>query len=115
MRPLSWMLLAALLILQYPLWLGKGGWLRVSELREEIKEQKQINKTMVDRNAHLLAEVYDFQHGHTALEERARFELGLIRNDEIFFQVMEPVGQKPGAVATMTGVSPASRVIEEKR
>lgn len=115
MRPLSWILLAALVILQYPLWLGKGGWLRVSELREEIKAQKQINKTMADRNAQLLAESYDAQHGDAVIEERARFELGLIKNDEIFFQVMERTGQKPGAAATMTGVSPRSRTIEEKR
>lgn len=90
MRPLSWVLVALLVILQYPLWLGKGGWLRVSELKKEISAQEKLNATLMQRNTRLLAEVDDLIHGQAAIEERARFELGMIKKDEIFFQVMEP-------------------------
>lgn len=90
MRPLSWILVALLVILQYPLWFGKGGWLRVSELKNEMFAQEKFNATLVQRNARLRAEVDDLIHGQAAIEERARFELGMIKKDEIFFQVMEP-------------------------
>lgn len=79
-----------LLILQYPLWLGKGGWLRVSELKEEMGAQEKVNATLVQRNGRLEAEVNDLIYGQAAIEERARFELGMIKKNEIFFQVMEP-------------------------
>jgi cell division protein FtsB len=72
------------------LWLGKGGWLRVSELKDEMFAQEKINTTLVQRNARLRAEVDDLIHGQAAIEERARFELGMIKKNEIFFQVMEP-------------------------
>ncbi len=90
MRPLSWILVVLLLVLQYPLWLGKGGWLRVSELKNEMRAQEKLNTTLVQRNVRLEAEVNDLIHGQAAIEERARFELGMIKKDEIFFQVMEP-------------------------
>ncbi len=89
MRPLSWILVAMLVILQYPLWLGKGGWLRVSELRGEMLAQEKLNTTLTQRNARLEAEVIDLISGQAAIEERARFELGMIKKDEVFLQVME--------------------------
>lgn len=96
MRPLSWVLVALLVILQYPLWLGKGGWLRVSELKDEVLAQEKLNTTLMQRNVHLRAEVNDLIHGQAAIEERARFELGMIKKDEIFFQFMEPNPKDPG-------------------
>ncbi len=90
MRPISWILVALLLLLQYPLWFGKGGWLRVSELKHEMQAQEKFNASLVQRNARLEAEVNDLIYGQAAIEERARFELGMIKKDEVFFQVMEP-------------------------
>lgn len=87
MRWLSLALLALLVLLQYPLWLGKGGWLKVWDVDRQLQEQKESNRKLEIRNAGLDAEVRDLKQGYDAIEERARFELGMIRQDEIFVQV----------------------------
>ena len=85
------MTLAALIVLiQYPLWLGKGSWLRVWEVDQQIRSQRETNRQLQVRNNALEAEVRDLKVGLEAVEERARSELGMIRQDEIFFQVLEP-------------------------
>jgi cell division protein FtsB len=82
--------LAALLVLiQHPLWLGKGGWLRVWEVDQQIAAQRATNARLAARNAALEAEVADLKQGREAIEERARSELGMIRQDEMFFQLLE--------------------------
>jgi cell division protein FtsB len=82
--------LAALIVLiQYPLWLGKGSWLRVWEVDQQIRAQRDTNRRLQARNSALEAEVRDLKVGQEAIEERARSELGMIRQDEIFFQVLE--------------------------
>ena len=78
-----------ILALQYPLWLGKGGWLRVRELNSQVEAQKDVNIGLKARNAALDAEVRDLKQGTEAIEERARYELGMVRQDEVFFQVEE--------------------------
>jgi cell division protein FtsB len=83
--------LAALIVLiQYPLWLGKGSWLRVWEVDQQIVAQRDTNRRLQARNNALEAEVRDLKVGQEAIEERARSELGMIKQDEIFFQVLEP-------------------------
>jgi cell division protein FtsB len=89
MRWLSVALLALLMLLQYPLWLGKGGWLRVWEADRQLQQQRENNKKLEVRNAGLDAEVRDLKQGYDAIEERARFELGMIKNDEVFVQIPE--------------------------
>jgi len=79
-----------ILVLQYPLWLGKGGWLRVWELDRQVTAQKEQNAKLQQRNSALDAEVRDLKQGFEALEERARYELGMVRQDEVFFQVLPP-------------------------
>lgn len=82
--------LAALIVLiQYPLWLGKGSWLRVWEVDQQIRAQRETNRQLQARNNALEAEVRDLKVGLEAIEERARSELGMVRQDEIFFQVLE--------------------------
>jgi cell division protein FtsB len=82
--------LAGLLaLIQYPLWLGKGSWLRVWEVDRQIAAQRDTNVRLRYRNAALDAEVRDLKQGYEAIEERARNELGMIRSDEVFFQVLE--------------------------
>ncbi|MDR0717939.1 MAG: cell division protein FtsB [Azoarcus sp.] len=78
------LLLAAL---QYPLWLGRGGWLRVWEIEKELQAQREQNLRLEQRNASLDAEVRDLKTGSDAIEERARYSLGLVRPDEIFVQI----------------------------
>ena len=87
MRVLGIVLALLILALQYPLWLGKGGWLRVRELNAQVEAQKEVNAGLESRNAALDADVRDLKQGTEAIEERARSELGMIRQDEIFFQL----------------------------
>jgi cell division protein FtsB len=82
-------LLALILLLQHPLWLGKGGWLRVRELDRQLAAERAANEKLEVRNAGLEAEVRDLKTGYEAIEERARFELGLTRPGEIFVQVTQ--------------------------
>lgn len=89
MRLLALALAALVLLIQYPLWLGKGGVLRVWEMERQIAAQRETNAGLQARNAALDAEVRDLKQGLAAIEERARNELGMIRRDEIFFQVLE--------------------------
>ncbi|MGE5028170.1 MAG: cell division protein FtsB [Betaproteobacteria bacterium] len=101
MRWLTLLFLALIAVLQYPLWLGKGSWLRVWEVDRAMVQQKEINQKLKARNASLDAEVRDLKQGYEAIEERARSELGMVRRDEIFFQVLEEpkaaARQQPGA------------------
>ena len=88
MRPITFILLALILLLQYPLWLGKGGWLKVWEMERQVEAQKKINQQTQARNSALDAEVRDLKQGTEAIEERARSELGMAKRDEIFFQMI---------------------------
>ena len=101
MRILTIVFAALIVLLQYPLWLGKGGWLRVWEIDRQVAAQKNGNDKLRVRNDALDAEVRDLKQGYDAIEERARYELGMIKQDEIFFHVLEktPVMQpvEPGA------------------
>ena len=87
MRWPTWVLLAVIALLQYPLWLGKGGWLRVWEVDRQLAEQREVNQKLESRNAGLDAEVRDLKSGMDAIEERARYELGMVKNGEVFVQV----------------------------
>ena len=97
MRVFSVILAALIVLLQYPLWLGKGGWLRVWEIDRQVTAQKDSNTRLSVRNDALDVEVRDLKQGYDAVEERARYELGMIKQDEIFFHVMDktPVIQAP--------------------
>jgi len=99
MRIFSIVLAALIILLQYPLWLGKGGWLRVWEIDRQVQAQKDSNAKLRARNDALDAEVRDLKQGYDAIEERARFELGMIKQDEIFFQILDKTPDKAGANA----------------
>ena len=89
MKVLFGILVALIVLIQYPLWFGKGGWLRVWQISNELDVQKAGNRKLEARNASLAAEVQDLKTGTEAIEERARSELGMIRGDEVFFQIEE--------------------------
>ena len=87
---MNWTTLALLVLialLQFPLWLGKGGWLRVWDYDRQLQAQQEVNQKLEQRNAAIDAEVRDLKSGQEAIEERARFELGLIKPGEVFVQV----------------------------
>ena len=94
-RILVYSFLALLVLIQYPLWLGKGGWLRVWELDRQVHTQKDNTEKLKRRNAGMEAEVRDLKNGVGAIEERARFELGMVKDDEIFFQVLDASAPVP--------------------
>jgi len=88
MRIIVYGMLALLVIIQYPLWLGKGGWLRVYELDRQVNKQMDKNDALAARNAKLSGEVKDLKDGTKAIEERARAEHGMSKDGEIFVQVV---------------------------
>ena len=87
MKILAGVLSALILAIQYPLWLGKGGWMRVWDVDHQLDAQHLKNERLEARNGALAAEVKDLKQGFDAIEERARYELGMVKNDEVFFQV----------------------------
>ena len=101
MKALTLIFVILIALLQYPLWLGKGSWLRVWNVNQQISEQKDKNAAFKQRNETLNAEVRDLKQGNAAIEERARSELGMIKQDEVFYQVidqplpMQPANQVP--------------------
>ncbi|MBI5007082.1 MAG: cell division protein FtsB [Nitrosomonadales bacterium] len=99
MRVVTYILIALLLLLQYPLWLGKGSWLKVWDMGKQVEAQKQINEQNQKRNASLDAEVRDLKRGTDAIEERARSQLGMVKQGEVFFQIVGGEG-----AATASGV-----------
>mgnify|MGYP001195921853 CR=1 FL=1 len=93
------MILAVLVVvLQYPLWLGKGGWLRVWDVDRQLQAQRDENYRLEQRNASLEEEVRDLKSGNDAIEERARYELGLTREGEIFVQIPQKATNRPEPV-----------------
>lgn len=113
MKLLALALGTMLVLLQYPLWLGKGGWLRVWELDRQVVAQKKTNDRLAQRNEALEGEVRDLREGTLAVEERARYELGMVRADETFVQInIRPV---PAAPRTdPQDVKPAANPAEPK-
>jgi len=90
MRLLIAALVALLLLLQYRLWFGDGSLSEVVQLSRELELQKQKLAELEERNRRLEAQVLDLQNGLDAYEEKARHDLGMIRQDETFFQIVTP-------------------------
>jgi cell division protein FtsB len=90
MRLITISLALLLILIQYPLWLGNGGWLRVADREGQVAVVHKKNDELKARNAKLRSEVRDLREGTGAVEERARYELGMIKQNEIFIQVVGP-------------------------
>ncbi|MFW7343777.1 cell division protein FtsB [Pollutimonas sp. H1-120] len=95
MRLLLIILVLLTAITQYPLWWGKGGWLRVQELQRKVTSQQETNDALLARNNALQAEVQDLKSGKAAIEERARAELGMIKQGEVYVQILAPHEREP--------------------
>jgi cell division protein FtsB len=89
MRLILIVLTALLVMIQYPLWLGKGGWLRVWDLSRQLDTALEKEQELRQRNEKLAGEVQDLKEGTGAVEERARYELGMVKDGEIFVQVLD--------------------------
>lgn len=90
MRLITVALVVLLALIQYPLWWGHGGWLRVHELRGALGAQQQKNADEKLRNERIEGEVQDLQNGTAAVEERARYEMGMVKGGEVFVQFVSP-------------------------
>lgn len=88
MKIVMGLLVVLILALQYPLWLGNGSLVDAWKLRQERDVQQAQNNMLMERNQALEAEVNDLKQGLAAIEERARSELGMIKKDETFYQVV---------------------------
>ena len=95
MRLLLLLLLILAGLIQYPLWVGRGGWLSVWDMQEQVASQRSINEGLRARNQALSAEVEDLRTGTEAAEERARAELGMMRQGELFVQILPPDVKAP--------------------
>jgi cell division protein FtsB len=131
MRIVTFVLILLLAMIQYPLWWGHGGWLRVHELQQQLVSQTKKNADLKLRNERVQGEVAYLQNGTAAVEERARYEMGMMKDSEVFVQFVSPNSPAPAnsvnaqaAVSTRGQVSaaplrvvpnPVSRSKEERR
>lgn len=90
LRIITLILLALLVLLQYPLWFGKGGVARVRELEGQLKLQREVNDSLRLRNQQLEGDVRSLSEGVEAIEERARNDFGMIKDGEVFIQLVDP-------------------------
>jgi cell division protein FtsB len=102
-------LVVLIALLQYPLWLGKGGWLRVWDYDRQLQAQREVNQKLEQRNAALDADVRDLKSGYEAIEERARYELGMIKEGEIFVQVPQATSLAPAPTPPAAVPKPAAK------
>lgn len=103
MRLLFLVLFVLLGLIQYPLWLGKGGWFKVWDLQRQVATQRETNDGLRARNAALDAEVRDLEAGSGAVEERARGELGMMREGEVFVHILPQNATPPGGGSSLAG------------
>jgi cell division protein FtsB len=90
MRPLIVVLVVVLALLQFKLWLSDTGERKVWRLDRNVAQRTEENRRLAERNAELAAEVRDLKKGLAAAEERARNELGMVKPDESFYEVVVP-------------------------
>jgi cell division protein FtsB len=105
MRVVIYSMLLLLIAIQFPLWLGKGGWLKVYEMEKQLELQQAKNSLLSLRNAKLAGDVKDLKDGTRAIEERARVEHGMIKEGEFFVQILPT---EKSTANTQDGVKPST-------
>jgi cell division protein FtsB len=109
MRLVTVVLILLLALIQYPLWWGHGGWLRVHELQQQLVQQTKKNADLKLRNERVQGEVQDLQSGTAAVEERARYEMGMMKDSEVFVQFVSPNSAAPANSANAPAASSSTR------
>jgi cell division protein FtsB len=110
MRVIVYGLLTLLVLIQYPLWLGKGGWLYVYDLDKQVNLQEEKNRQLQLRNSKLEGDVKDLKDGTRAIEERARIEHGMVKDNEILVQIL----QADDVVKDVSKVSKSDSTVETR-
>jgi cell division protein FtsB len=95
MRKLILFLAVLLVYLQYRLWLGDGGLMELWNIHQEVEAQREENARLRERNEALNAQVLDLKQGLDAIEERAREDMGMVKQGETFYQFVEPDSSNP--------------------
>lgn len=114
MRTSTAILLGLAVVIQYPLWLGKGGWLKVWEMDHQLTQQREVNRQLELRNAGLDEETRNLKSGLEAVEERSRYELGMVKADEVFFQLPQRLIATPATSETPAVVVPPPKTKESQ-
>jgi cell division protein FtsB len=99
MKWLGAALIVVIAMLQYRLWLSPDGIRELRRLETAVRQQRDLNNGLAERNQQLVAEVADLKSGLTAIEERARSDLGMIASNETFYQVVPPAAGDGGTAA----------------
>ncbi|OGV52236.1 MAG: cell division protein FtsB [Legionellales bacterium RIFCSPHIGHO2_12_FULL_42_9] len=89
MRTIFLILVLTLIGLQYKLWLGDGSVRQWRQLEQKTTVQTEENEQLLARNQALAADILELKRGDQALEEQARYELGMVKDDEVYYQVVE--------------------------
>jgi cell division protein FtsB len=95
LRYIVYGLLGLLIAIQYPLWIGKGGWLHVYQMDKEVQAHQAKNRELENRNNKLAGDVNDLRQGTRAVEERARIEHGMVKENETMVQVVQSDEELP--------------------
>lgn len=88
-----------LIAIQYPLWIGKGGWLHVYQMDKEVQTQEAKNRELENRNNKITGDVNDLRQGTKAVEERARIEHGMVKESETMVRIVQSDEELPKAVS----------------
>ena len=88
MKVISLCLLGAIFYLSYDIWAGRNGLKQYEDVSANLVKAQQQSAKLQDRNQAVIDELNDLKQGNTAVEELARTELGLIREDETFFRIL---------------------------
>ena len=89
MRPLFIILIVSLVILQHKLWLGDGNLIQWHHLEKKLSVHEEENTSLASRNRGLEADIRELKSGEQALEEQARYELGMVKENEVFYQFVD--------------------------
>lgn len=107
MRWVTVLLVGLLLLLQWPLWFGERGWFAVQRLQNQLAQQNQANLRAQQDNDRLAAEVHDLKTGLGGVQDQARREMGMVKPDEIFVQIVPPARSSSQAAGTPSKVASA--------
>lgn len=107
MKLLAAALIALIALIQYPLWFGKGGWQQVRITEQRIAQMQEENLVLQNRNLVFHAEINDLKQGTDAIEERARNDIGMIKKNEIFFQIVDTSPTQATPSANFAHANPA--------